>query len=555
MTINLLDTSEEYIFANSFILIQFSLPSTEDVVQDPQNAPVVEKINGVDAAKFIEESGNSAPLHHDVDATYNSQFDSRAKSATGVDGFFMSQGRQAMMYQGSNTTITLVDGRSQTWANVASLRGNWSGVVDGPSYYKKFCTPVPEIEDTTSTVASNDTTPVKRAGDSTPSDYPQPNIATKHGEVTGHYLTGEGFNDVAVLTVLDFVSDPRDFQAVVAGFLRQAKAAGKKKLIVDLQENSGGLLHMAHDLFGQLFPSIVQESTFRFKENEDFTAAARAISDVLKDVDVTTTDNASVVEASTSRFNYRNDLNVYNRPFLTFDDKFSPHEFKDTKYTNLMRYNLNDPLSTSNTTFGSGIKVSGNGAASNATQPFAAKDMILLTDGACASACSVFAEMMRVQGGVKSVVFGGRPREGPMQSIGGVKGSEVYTFKNIRYSMRLAELWTKDPVAKARFARYNDLPMQRSLEPMINARDQIQEDNIDDGTPSQFVTRMADCRLYWTAPMIKDVTEIWKAGANVAFNGHQCAHGKIPGSSRRRRRTPGRVFTPRVAQRLSDKFH
>lgn len=50
----------------------------------------------------------------------------------------------------------------------------------------------------------------------------------------------------------------------------------------------------------------------------------------------------------------------------------------------------------------------------------------------CASTCAVFAEAM-LERGVHSVTFGGRPREGPMQTVGGIKGSQVLSFDMIAY--------------------------------------------------------------------------------------------------------------------------
>lgn len=44
----------------------------------------------------------------------------------------------------------------------------------------------------------------------------------------------------------------------------------------------------------------------------------------------------------------------------------------------------------------------------------------------------MFAEAM-LERGVHSVTFGGRPREGPMQTVGGIKGSQVLSFDLIAF--------------------------------------------------------------------------------------------------------------------------
>lgn len=61
----------------------------------------------------------------------------------------------------------------------------------------------------------------------------------------------------------------------------------------------------------------------------------------------------------------------------------------------------------------------------------------------------------------------------------------------------------------------------------INVRDNILPDHVNDGLPAQFVFEEADCRLYYTEPMITDVTALWKAAADAAFNGATCNYGGI----------------------------
>jgi hypothetical protein len=45
-----------------------------------------------------------------------------------------------------------------------------------------------------------------------------------------------------------------------------------------------------------------------------------------------------------------------------------------------MRWNLNDPLTTRNATYGLGSDVTGYGSRTNFTQPFAAENIILVCD-------------------------------------------------------------------------------------------------------------------------------------------------------------------------------
>jgi len=75
---------------------------------------------------------------------------------------------------------------------------------------------------------------------------------------------------------------------------------------------------------------------------------------------------------------------------------FGPYQYYNDNFSAELRYNLSDP--TQHT-----ITISGYGDRSNiAPQPFISENIILLMDGLCGSTCSVFAELMKTIGGVRS---------------------------------------------------------------------------------------------------------------------------------------------------------
>ena len=495
----------------------------EDVIAAPDKASVVTKINGVDASKYVLDTINTAGYNQDVDAAYNSMFFEKATYAvTGVKGFFSAGGRIRYIYQGANTTFTFANGTALTLENKAAVKANMTGVIDGATYASKFCSG--SASDSAEAIAE-----VAAAGDAAGvSGYPQPVISTKDGIVSGYYLAGDGLDHVAVLALLAFENEsPAEFQAVAADFIREAKAAGKTKLVVDFQANGGGYLLQGYDFFRQLFPQIQEDGFSRWRENDGFLATAKIYSNAVPGLNPYTSPDEDLINAYISWFNYRYDLNLTRQPFKTFKNKFSPHVYKDTPYTALMRWNLSEPLKTTNTTFGIGIEITGYGTLANETQPFAAEDIVLLYDGICASTCTTAAEFLRIQGGVKSVAMGGRPFKGPIQGVGGVKGAQSLSFADILSYTQSAAALGGTPEQKAALARYTVLPMRRSLAAGVNAQDSILPGNVNEGIPAQYIVEEADCRLYWTEEMIGDVTAVWKAAANAAFNGGKCAFGGI----------------------------
>ena len=126
--------------------------------------------------------------------------------------------------------------------------------------------------------------------------------------------------------------------------------------------------------------------------------------------------------------NYRYDLNLTDHHFTSVPEKIGPAMFNGDNFTNIIRWNLNDPLTTINSTFGIGMDITGYRSRKNFTQPFAAEDIVLLYDGYCASTCTLFSEFLRIQAGIKSISIGGRPSKDPMQTLGGTKGANNAGF-------------------------------------------------------------------------------------------------------------------------------
>ncbi|KAH8883537.1 pyridine nucleotide-disulfide oxidoreductase family protein [Thozetella sp. PMI_491] len=542
-----------FTFARAFALVSISedgksLPVIkvyDDVISSPQTASELTHINGVEAAKFVEDLMATATYNQDMDAAYNTAFFSLANQASGFTGYFEAVGRVNRVYHGPNTTFTFANGTELTLENKARVIGDLTGVVDGPSFYTKFCS---GSAGGASALASSEdalTNVVVGPG------YPEPVHTTADSIVSCYYLNGEGYEDVAVIALLAMESESiPEFQSVVQECIASAVADGKTKLVVDLQANGGGYILLGYDFYRELFPHIMEDGFSRWPENDGFMAASRIDSDLVEGLNPYTSDNADLVGDYEWWFNYRYDYNITGQPFLTFEDKFAPHVYQDTKYTNIMRWNLNDNLTTTNTTYGMGIPIAGYGPLANLTQPFEAENIVLLYDGVCASTCTIASEMLRIQGGVKSIAMGGRPVEGSIQGVGGIKGSQSLGMSNVYSYMSYFSSVAETEEQNATFARYTTLPLERSTAAGINARDAILRDNVNDGIPAQYVNEPADCRLYWTAPMLSDMTEVWKAAAHSAFSGGSCAAGGISAPAKKDRKREGaetpKVFAPRV---------
>ena len=404
-----------------------------------------------------------------------------------------------------------------------------TNVSDGKAFYQKFCNPLSPgagaDEDSADSPMDAQSAAVRLPG------YPTPILMSNDSTVTAYYLSGEGYEDVAVLYVNGFQPQlPPIFQKTVDRFIAMCKEDGKNKIIIDLQLNGGGYIFQGFDMYRQFFPTVEQDGFNRWRENPQFNAAAEIISDAVANLNPLTSDNEDLINYWESWWNYRYDLNETDHHFESFAAKFAPRIFKGDPHTANMKWDFTDKLTTTNETFGMGMEITGYGGRANLTQPFPATHIIMLTDGYCASTCSLFQSAMKWQGNVRSVVFGGRPNRNQMNTVGGVKGAQVLSFYSVynatRELVRLNGNITRVSAAQAAaINKLSLLPFNRSTSARINVRDAILRQNLKDGTPAQFVFEPADCRLFFTLDMHMDVSNMWKAAADSAWKGKPCVSG------------------------------
>jgi hypothetical protein len=139
---------------------------------------------------------------------------------------------------------------------------------------------------------------------------------------------------------------------------------------------------------------------------------------------------------------------------------------------------------------------------------------------------------MRLQGGVKSIAFGGRPNTNPIQAIGGVKGANNYPYSYIQ-ELASVPLGNASPSQFANWTSltaYTELASNRSTDNSLNVRDNILRPNLAAGIPAQYIYEEADCRLFYEPSMISNATAVWKKAADVAWGGKSFVVGSLPGN-------------------------
>ncbi|KAH9212186.1 hypothetical protein DL95DRAFT_509526 [Leptodontidium sp. 2 PMI_412] len=498
---------------------------SRDGVEVPKVYLRVWKVNGEELDVFMAKLAHLGFLQ-DKDGLYNNlmyemAFE-RSVSQLSVYRILRACGRYGYFYPGSNTTIEFENGLISTIQNYAEVVGNFDGVVDGPTLYERFCTGLHRQ-------AAPEPPPLPPTAKTPAHGYPIPQVISSDQQVSGYFLNGTGYGDVAVLSMLSFSpSYPVEFQSVIQTLISDAKAAGKTKLVIDLSSNGGGNILTGYDAFRQLFPHIVQDGFSRLREHDAFKTMSTGISRYAANFS-TSSDYSKDYFAYGLVLNYRYDLNVTDNKFLTYEDKFAPHEFNGDEYTSLLRWNMNDVTTTFNAVWGVGETIIGYGDRQNFTQPFAAEDIIMVYDGYCASTCTLFSDFMRVQAGVKSIAMGGRPNTSAIQGVGGTRGANNYQYEYIRllFTVALETATTEEQADWTKTIKYTDLPQNRSTDCSLNVRDNILRSHIEDGVPAQFLYEPADCRLFYEPTMVSDVTSIWRRAADAAWGGRKCVAGAM----------------------------
>jgi hypothetical protein len=178
-------------------------------------------------------------------------------------------------------------------------------------------------------------------------------------------------------------------------------------------------------------------------------------------------------------------------------------------------------------------------------QPFKSEDIVILQDGFCGSTCAIFSELMREQGKVQTIAFGGRPRNEPMQGVGGSKGSQVLSFDDL-YAFAERTIMVAQALDGAAVAKQlNDTtnvgkiynaeqiykrttvpnPGQTIVGGVNSLNNQRQGDAAQ--TPLEFIYDAADCRLFYTTASYLDPVNLWKMAIDAKWGKGKC----VPGST------------------------
>ncbi|KAF2849332.1 hypothetical protein T440DRAFT_427004 [Plenodomus tracheiphilus IPT5] len=497
----------------------------------------VKVIDGIDVKNYLANASAQSDFH-DADTRWNALFPSQPLLASGIT--FLGSFRSGQ-YQGPNTTMEFSNGTTLSMPNLAVVLGNFSGVTSGSTFFQKFCSgpqPLTAPGPAPTTPTQNSTRP-----EPSHTGYPKAELINANLAIAGYYISGSGYKDVAVLSIPSYDSpDVQSFQNTMRDFIRTSQVAGKTKMIFDMRGNGGGNAILGYDTFKQVYPQASQEpfGGTRYRANDALNSAGKITQDFVENKTYAQGNKTAFAEAFgpntseadvfqlTAGFNYQHQLDVKNKAFASWEKLFGPDRANSDTFTTTLRYNFSDSVSTSYT----GFSVIGFGENTNETltpQPFQSQDMVMLHDGMCSSTCAIAAELLKNQGAVRTIAVGGRPQRGPMQGVGGTKGAQVFSWDDIQVRMQAVFFlgspeqqtqWRQEDLGKTAFATQlfkRSAYRNGVVAGGVNLKDNLRQNDASK-TPLEFMYEAADCRMWFTAPMISDVTELWKGVADRMFH-------------------------------------
>ncbi|KAH8805410.1 hypothetical protein F5884DRAFT_708792 [Xylogone sp. PMI_703] len=510
----------------------YTLNDGEALGNGAKNVSPVTLINGVGAEAYIEHLSALTGLQ-DPDARYNNQFanvpiDAQGNSLAG--GF-----TQFALFPGvTGFNLTYANGTQQHIPLQGGLLSSDFKSTTGEELFEAACIPQPPSDSD----AGSSSTPAIASPLKPPRNYPEPVVRDPYNTAVGYFPSDTGMEDVAVLTVPTFQTGntalgsaftPQNetvtFAVSAQQFVNQAVAAGKNKIVIDLTNNPGGNVDSGFALLSVFFPNMTIFSATRFRVSNSTEYLTRVFS----------ADNTPI--------NSELDLVFYaggqvkpdqETQFSSLNEFLGPYDVLGVPSTAIAAEEAFTLIAGS----ANPINTEGLGGPLNGTKaPFAPENIILLTDSRCSSTCTIFSNHM-IGKGVRTVTFGGRPQPGPIQSIGGVKGSQALELPAIDEVLQDAEVAVANATAlgqpiftDAESAIYNKTVAVTSDKlpftlPFfgVNFKNAFAPNNYD--VPTHFIYEAADCRLFYTPASLQKPQLNWAAAANAMWGNGKCVFRK-----------------------------
>ncbi|KAJ5670657.1 Interphotoreceptor retinol-binding [Penicillium maclennaniae] len=477
------------------------------------NVSPLETINGTVVAEYLESYASLQSLQ-DRDAQYNRIFPSLARSVTNsptnANGIWYTT---SDWIDGSELNLRYKNGTMQTVERTATPSERYFSYQNGTELYTVNCLP------RSLPTASSSSSGAEQASEIT--GLPDTEWRNSDNSIAGYFSNLTGLENTGIMFLPTFSSSPKQTAQIATDFLQNATAAGKKNILIDLASNPGGYMSIGIDMSRIFFPDAFPYTATRYRAHDAAKYLTQAYSRDTK------LDSNNV-------FAYRQMVQPdQTAGFSSWQDLYGPHEVLNSPSSSLLA-NFNYTATSTNV-----YPINGYGPAplNPSRTLFPAENITIITDGDCVSTCAFFVKLMKRQG-VRTITFGGRPSQAPMQGVGGVKGGQSLGINYINgYITQANQLIQQSAnsstplLTSAEWKEFNE--SSPSLAPSfawsgsVNLRNEYDPD--DDQTPLQFIYEAAECRLFYTLDNYLQRETVWQAAAKSMFGNGGCVKGSTGG--------------------------
>ncbi|KAK5651826.1 hypothetical protein OQA88_11595 [Cercophora sp. LCS_1] len=473
----------------------------------------ITSVDGIPIAEYLGKRSLHTVQSQDPDARYNSLFESVAKDIAAVYGL---QQPELLTGLKDTSTVNFENGTTLELQNVALLRANFTTVTSGADVYRQWGVRdgsgspvlpwvfhVPALRNFTTDFSAYPLA-IGRADDGSTGGYVPANRDFAVISVT----TFDTGNQLNLTNIRSNTAIKRD---IIVDTIRTAKAQGRKRLIIDLQPNGGGLAVNLLMLYALLFPeSPSLPLLWQHRAHDQLKWLVEE-------------------SKSGSPFSERQFLQPNGEAWPNATARYGPVPApapggeKWGFYTRPSLWNNTERLQ--NTVWGYTHVHPWD------TNPYKPEDIIVLLDGECGSSCAIFTSSLVHGHGVKTVAVGGRPIEAPMQGIGQVKGGAILLLPmfGLDYDGMLEHLTSKflheeEPPVKTSAVIVNEANMYPVGKSQI---------------PMQFAYEAANCKLFYKWDDLASIQGLWDRVADVTWGKGKCVKGSTTEKDDRMGGVPG----------------
>lgn len=217
---------------------------------------------------------------------------------------------------GAQLTLQFANGTSATVAKTATPKERFFSYQNGTELYTVHCLPR-----SLSTVSSS---PPSAEEASELTGLPETTWRNSANSVAGYFSNITALEDTGIIFLPTFSSSPQEVAQVTTDFLRNATAAGKKNILIDVAANPGGYMSIGIDLFRIFFPDAFPYTATRFRAHEAARYLTKAYSRY------TTLD-------SSNTFAYRQMVTPDQESgFSSWEDLYGPHDILRSSASSLL---------------------------------------------------------------------------------------------------------------------------------------------------------------------------------------------------------------------------